>query len=78
MAKPPEWTEFQGGEIMVLDCAMILIERIRQGTWEGAFKIRFGLREGNHYYWLIEEARADGIALAKKSLKECLFQLERV
>lgn len=74
----PVWTEFQGGEIMVLDCAMILIERIRSGTWEGAYKIRFGLREGHHYYWTIEEAREDGVALAKKSLKECLFQLEAV
>lgn len=75
MAKP-EWVEFQGGEIMVLDCAMILIERIRSGSWEGGYKIRFGLREAKQYHWLIEEARADGVALAKQSLKECLFQLE--
>lgn len=74
----PEWVELQGGEIMPLDCAMILIERIRKGTWEGGYKIRFGLREGDHYYWSIEDARRDGIVLAKQSLKECLFQLEAV
>lgn len=71
-----EWVEFQGGEIMVLDCAIILVERIRSGSWEGGYKIRFGLREARRYHWSIEEARADGVALAKQILKECLFQLE--
>lgn len=75
MAKP-EWVEFQAGEIMVLDCAMILIERIRQGTWEGAYKIRFGLREGQQYHWSLESARVEAIELAKNALQNCLRQLE--
>lgn len=74
----PEWTEFQGGEIMVLDCAMILIERIRQGTWEGGYKIRFGLREGKQYHWNIEEARREAIELAKNALQNCARQLEEL
>jgi hypothetical protein len=74
----PEWIEFQGGEIMVLDCAIVMIERIHHGPWAGAFKLRFGLKQGEKNYWHLPEARRDAIELAKLSLRECLFQLETI
>lgn len=74
----PVWTEFQGGYVMVLDCAILMVDRIHSDPWAGAYRIRFGLQVGAKFYWNEDEAKSDAVELAKKTLKGCLLQLDKI
>jgi len=71
------WHEFQGGYLGILPCGLTLIvARIDDGPFAGAYTVRFGACEVRKTFWDVREARLECIVLARHALQNCLHALD--
>lgn len=70
------WSEFSGGFIGILPCGFyIMVKRVGLNTGR-VFTVSFGTAEMQTKFSDLEEARMQGVLLARRILTECLLALE--
>jgi hypothetical protein len=74
------WVEYEGGFLGILPCNVATINVNRLGKdWghrTGMFRVTFANRSDPEFYWSPEDAKVIGILLARRTLTECLMNLE--
>lgn len=80
MAQPIKisWHEFQGGYLGILPCGFtMVVARITDGPYTGAYQVRFGTCEIRRVFWSPEEAQARAIDYTYEVLLQCLSAVRR-
>lgn len=72
------WAEFDGGFMGIMGCGLtIVIPRVTEGPFTGAYRVRFANVENEIQEWNADTAKQKGLHLAFRVMADCMCDLER-
>ncbi len=69
-----KWAEFDDGFIGILPCAVVTIF-IDKGVY-GLYSVRVANHVSGHVFANVEDAKTEGVIVAKRMLTDCLMALD--